>query len=230
MLKPLARRTFINLLLVTAMGGAVASPTYADSPLTQATSFKSYSNKDFYKNGVFQKDVAKAAVREMLETFHEPWTPLMESKIWVSDFGLGDYQHVGLASVTWFNNQEHGYFAMSMYLLPGQMIPEHIHRPIVSPPAKPAKDESWRVFHGWVYNFSEIGTPTPNLPAIPKSFGPIISKNMSVLHAGDIASLKKTETWHFMMAGPQGALVDEYGSNHDRRGWFSSNPKVHPTD
>lgn len=226
----LRNRVVIGVLLAISVSAAVIRPAHAESAVAPHAAVRTYTNADFYKNGVFQKEVAKAAVRDMLKSFGEPWTPLMESKLWVSDFGLGDYQHVGLASVTWFNNQEHGYFAMSMYLLPGQMIPEHIHRPITSPPAKPAKDESWRVFHGWVYNFSEVGEPTPDLPPIPKSFGPIKSKNMTVLHAGDIASLKKPQTWHFMMAGPQGALVDEYGSNHDRRGWFSSNPKLHPTD
>ncbi|KPA99770.1 ABC-type sugar transport system, auxiliary component [Pseudomonas asplenii] len=191
---------------------------------------KKYTNAQFYKDGVFQKDVAKKAVEDMLDFYKEDYTSLMDSKIWVSDFGLGDFEHVGLSSVTWFNSQKSAYFAMTMYLLPGQMIPEHIHRPISIPPAKPAKDEAWRVFHGFVYNFSEVGSVTKDTPPIPSSFGPVHSGNMTILKKGEISSLKKIETWHFMMAGPEGAVVDEYGSNHDRRGWFSSNPKVHPTD
>jgi len=31
------------------------------------------------------------------------------------------------------------------------------------------------------------------------------------------------------MANSKGAIVDEYGNWQDRRGWFSSNPKVAPT-
>lgn len=116
-----------------------------------------------------------------------------------------------------------------MYLLPGQMIPEHIHRPITEPPATPAKYESWKGIRGWVYNFSEVGALTPNPPAIPKSFGPTFSRNFNIIKAGETQALKKIETWHFMLAGTNGAIVDEYGVNHDRRGWFSSNPNAHPT-
>lgn len=192
---------------------------------------RTYTNADFYKDGVFQKQVAKDAVRQMLTRFGEDYTPLIDEQIWVGDFGLGDYEHVGLASVTWFNDAEHGYFAMTMYLLPSQMIPEHVHRPIAEAPARPAKHESWRVFHGWVYNASEVGapTPTPNPPTIPASFGEVRSRNVTVMKKGEIGTLKQSETFHFMMAGPEGAVVDEYGSDHDRRGWFSSNPKAHPT-
>lgn len=194
-----------------------------------STYTKHYTNKDFYRNGVFRKEIAKQAIKEMLEYYGELYTPKIDSEIWVSDFGLGDYEHVGLASVTWFNDPQYNYFAMTMYLLPGQMIPEHIHRPVTEPPAKPAKYESWKAIRGWVYNFSEVGESTPNPPAIPASFGKVISQNYNILKAGDTQALKKTETWHFMMAGPEGAIVDEYGVFHDRRGWFSSNPNAHPT-
>lgn len=191
---------------------------------------KKYTNADFYRNGVFQKEAAKAAVKEMILRFGEMYTPKIEAQLWVSDFGLGDFENVGLASVTWFNNEEYGYFAMTMYLLPGQMIPEHVHRPIKDTPPKAAKYESWKGIRGWVYNFSEVGNETPNPPLIPKSFGQVMSQNFSIMKAGETQILKRIETWHFMMAGPDGAIVDEYGVNHDRRGWFSSNPKAHPTN
>lgn len=87
--------------------------------------------------------------------------------IWISDFGLGDYEHVGLASVTWVNDSEYGYFAMTMYLLPNQMIPEHAHKPIASVPARNAKHESWRVIKGNVYNFSEIGDTVADIRILP---------------------------------------------------------------
>lgn len=190
---------------------------------------KQYTNKDFYKNGIFQKDVAKQAVKEVILSHGELYTDKIDSEIWISDFGLGDFEHVGLASVTWFNDPLYDYFAMTMYLLPNQMIPEHIHRAIMEAPKKPAKYESWKVIRGWIYNFSEVGDPTPDPPLIPASFGSVKSKNFAIIKAGDTSALKKVETWHFMMAGPQGAIVDEYGVHHDRRGWFSSNPKAHPT-
>lgn len=201
---------------------------YADR--SKADSERVFTNADFYKDGVFRKEVAKEAVRQSILRQGEAYTAQMDSLLWVSDFGLGDFEHVGLASVTWLNDPAYGYFAMTMYLLPGQMIPEHVHRAITERPVRPAKHESWRVIRGRVYNFSEVGEATPDAPAIPVSFGIPVSKHFTVLYPGDTARLKRPETWHFMMAGPDGAIVDEYGLHHDRRGWFSSNPTAHPTE
>lgn len=191
--------------------------------------YKNYTNEDFYKNGVFQPEVAKEAVKQLILKSEMEYTNSIDSELWVSDFGLGDYEHVGLASVTWVNDPEYGYFAMTMYLLPGQMIPEHVHKPIAEAPARAAKHESWRVIKGKVYNFSEVGDTFSDLPHIPKSFGKIRSKNYILMGQDKTTRLKQPETYHFMMAGDDGAIVDEYGINHDRRGWFSSNPAAHPT-
>lgn len=190
---------------------------------------KKYTNDDFYKNGVFQPKVAKEAVKQFILKSGMEYTKRIDRDLWVSDFGLGDYEHVGLASVTWVNDPEYGYFSMTMYLLPGQMIPEHIHKPIAEAPARAAKHESWRVIEGEVYNFSEVGDSLTDLPHIPKSFGKIRSKNYILMGQDETTRLKQPETYHFMMAGDDRAIVDEYGVNHDRRGWFSSNPVAHPT-
>lgn len=190
---------------------------------------KIYTNDDFYKDGVFQPNVAKQAVRQLVLESGMDYTERIDRELWVSDFGLGDYEHVGLASVTWVNDTEYGYFAMTMYLLPNQMIPEHVHRPIAEAPARAAKHESWRVIRGKVYNFSEVGDSLSDMPRIPESFGIIRSKNCVLMDPDETATLKQPETYHFMMAGDSGAIVDEYGINHDRRGWFSSNPVAHPT-
>lgn len=56
-----------------------------------------------------------------------PYTPLMEKDIWFTDFGLGDFENVGMGGIFWVNDPEYGYFAHAIYLLPGQMIPEHAH-------------------------------------------------------------------------------------------------------
>lgn len=191
--------------------------------------YKNYTNNDFYKDGMFQPDVAKKAVKQLILNSGMEYTERIDRELWVSDFGLGDYEHVGLASVTWVNDPEYGYFSMTMYLLPGQMLPEHVHKPIVEAPARAAKHESWRVIKGQVYNFSEVGDTLSDLPHIPKSFGKIRSKNYILMGQDETTRLKQSETYHFMMAGDDGAIVDEYGINHDRRGWFSSNPVAHPT-
>lgn len=188
-----------------------------------------YTNADFYKNGVFQKDVAKEAIRQFILQQGEIYTDKMDTLLWVSDFGLGDYEHVGLASITWLNDLDYGYFAMTMYLLPDQMIPEHVHRPISVLPIRPAKHESWKVIKGLVYNFSEIEGVASKSPEIPSSFGTPVCRKYTVMCPGDTQRLAQPESWHFMIAGPDGAIVDEYGVHHDRRGWFSSNPVAHPS-
>lgn len=193
------------------------------SPSLQA---RTYTHADFYKDGVFQEEAAKDAIAALIETTGGHLTPRMRSQLSVNDFGLGDFEHVGLSSITWVNRQTSGYYAMTMYLLPGQMLPEHRHLPIAAPPAKPAKDETWRMLHGWAYNFSSVGPATPARPSTPESFGPIRGIHVDVQREGEVLSLRQLESWHFLMAGPEGAIVDEYGNFQDHRGWESSNPRV----
>ena len=167
---------------------------------------KKYTNADFYKDGKFQQDVAMEAMKDM----------------WVTDFGLGDFENVGMGGIFWVNDPEYGYFAHAIYLLPGQMIPEHAHVKTKFP----AKHESWMVEKGWVYNFSEVGEETPNAPAIPATHGPIKSKNFVVQKVGDVLRLKELGTFHFMMAGPEGAIVDEWACYHDNDGLRFTNTKA----
>ena len=166
---------------------------------------KKYTNADFYKDGKFDQKVAIEAMKDMFKFYDVPFTELMAKDMWVTDFGLGDFENVGMGGIFWINDAEHGYFAHAIYLLPGQMIPEHAHVKTKFP----AKHESWMVEKGWVYNFSVIGDETPNAPAIPASHGAIKSKNFVVQNVGDVLRLKELESFHFMMAGPEGA-VDEW--------------------
>ena len=183
---------------------------------------KKYTNADFYTDGKFNEAVAKKAYLDMFDFYDIPFTKFMEENFWVAEFGIGDFENVGMGGIFWVNDAEHGYFAHAIYLLPGQMIPEHAHVKTTFP----AKFESWMVTKGWAYNFSEIGEATPNPPAIPPSHGPIKSKNFSVQLLGDILHLKKIETFHFLMAGPEGAIVDEWASYHDGAGLRFTNQKA----
>ncbi len=200
-----------------------AMTTPAAAP-TKAPFQKKYTNKDFYdENGNFKQDVARKAFYEMFAYYDIPVTPLMEKEIWFTDFGLGDFEHVGMGGIFWINDKEHGYFSHDIYLLPGQMIPEHRHVKT----DMPAKHESWLVQKGFCYNFSEIGEPTQDAPAIPESQrATTISKNMVIQKAGELVRLKKIESWHFLYAGPHGAVVSEYGCYHDNNGLRFSNTKA----
>lgn len=184
---------------------------------------KKFTNADFYKDGKFQQDVAMEAMKDMFKFYNVPFTELMAKDMWVTDFGLGDFENVGMGGIFWVNDPEYKYFAHAIYLLPGQMIPEHAH---VATPGFPAKHESWMVEHGWVYNFSEVGDETPNAPAISSTHGPIKSKNFVVQNVGDVLRLKELGTFHFMMAGPEGAIVDEWACYHDNAGLRFTNTKA----
>jgi hypothetical protein len=183
---------------------------------------KKYTNKDFYTDGKFNEKVAVDAFKDMLDFYGMPWTSFMDAEFWAVDFGLGDFENVGMGGIFWVNDQEHGYFAHAIYLLPGQMIPEHAHVKTEFSP----KFESWMVTKGWAYNFSEIGDETPNIPSIPVSHGPIKSKNFVIQNVGDIIHLKKAESFHFLMAGPDGAIVDEWACYHDGSGLRFTNSKA----
>jgi hypothetical protein len=183
---------------------------------------KKYTNADFYKDGKFNADVALQAYKEMFEFYGIPYTPLMEKDMWIAEFGLGDFEHVGMGGIFWVNDAEHGYFAHAIYLLPGQMIPEHAHVKTTYP----AKFESWMVTKGWAYNFSEIGEPTPGAPEIPEMHGPVKSKTFIIQNVGEVVHLKKIESFHFLMAGPEGAIVDEWASYHDGAGLRFTNQKA----
>ena len=195
-----------------------------ESVMTQekTTYQKKFTNADFYKDGKFDQEAAKKAFLDMFEFYDVPFTALMEKDIWFTDFGLGDFENTGMGGIFWINDAEHGYFAHSIYLLPGQMIPEHAHVKT----SFPAKHESWMVNHGWVYNFSEVGDETPNPPAIPAGHGPVKSKNFVVQQVGDVLRLKEPETFHFMMAGPEGAIVEEWACYHDNDGLRFTNKKA----
>ena len=180
-----------------------------ESVMTQEkkTYQKKFTNADFYKDGKFDQEVAKKAFLDMFEFYDVPFTA---------------FENTGMGGIFWINDAEHGYFAHSIYLLPGQMIPEHAHVKT----SFPAKHESWMVNHGWVYNFSEVGDETPNPPAIPAGHGPIKSKNFVVQQVGDVLRLKEPETFHFMMAGPEGAIVEEWACYHDNDGLRFTNKKA----
>ncbi len=183
---------------------------------------KKYTNADFYTDGKFNEDVAMKAVLEMIEFYGLPYTDYMKENLWVVDFGMGDFENVGMGGIFWVNDTEHGYFAHTIYLLPGQMIPEHAHFAT----DRPAKFESWMTSKGYTYNYSEVGETTPGGPAVPASHGETKSKNWVIQNVGDIVHLKEIETFHYQIAGDEGAIVEEWATYHDGAGLRFSSPKA----
>jgi D-lyxose ketol-isomerase len=209
------------------LAGQLALPRAGAEEAAAASSriVKTYTNADFYNaTGEFQPEKAKEAYFDMFRRFDSPISETLRKGIWVLDFHLDDFAHVGMAGIFWLNRQDYSYFGHEIYLLPGQMIPEHQH---LSTDKGPAKMESWQPRRGMIYTFGE-GEATPELLSkIPASQRDVVkSRHCKPLKIDEVADLNRREAWHFMVAGPEGALVTEYGTYHDMAGLRFSNPKA----
>ena len=222
------RRTMITRTAAAAAGAALAvragSGVSAAEPCRNAA-VKTYTNADFYdRDGNFLVEKAREAYYDMFRRFHYPISETLKKGMWILEFGLGDFVNVGMAGIFWLNRQDYGYFGHEIYLLPGQMLPEHCH---LATDKGPAKMESWQPRRGMIYTFGE-GEPTPELfEKIPKSQrGLVKSRHIQPLGIDEIGHLNRLTAWHGMIAGPEGALVTEYGTFHDMDGLRFSNPKA----
>ncbi len=223
-------RSFTRRHLLTG-AATVAGATLAGTsvlsaePAGKTAEVKRYTNADFYDtDGQFQEDKAREAYYDMFRRFGYPISEKLKQEMWILDFGLGDFSQVGMAGIFWLNRQDYGYFGHEIYLLPGQMIPEHCH---VATSKGPAKMESWQPRRGMIYTFGE-GEPTPEfIDKIPASQRKLVqSKCCTPLEVDELADLNRLKAFHFMVGGPEGALVTEYGTFHDMDGLRFSNPKA----
>jgi len=195
------------------------------------------NNADFYKEGKFDSEKAKAAYFAMMTKLGAPVYDVYKNKkdfFWAIDFNQNNFAAFGMAGVFWCNEKEEGYFGHEIFLLPGQSIAEHRHVP--SPDGEKtirAKVESWQVRYGSVYGFSEVGEP--NLDKYPEVKALLSKEHLNTLKSlhvekwdadGEVYKLAQVETWHFMMGGPDGAVVSEYATFHDNAGLRFSNPNV----
>ena len=188
-----------------------------------------YTNKDFYKGSEFDGDKGKQAYFAMMKRFGYP---ILESfkgeQLWAIDFGLGDFTHAGMGGVFWINENHKGggYLGHEIFLLPGQMIVEHSH---VNWKTCPPKRESWLVRHGSIYSFSvqDKAKGFPQGVEIPKTQRDSATCNSAILlPQGSMDTLNKDEAKHFIMAGPEGAIVTEFATFHDNEALRFSNPNV----
>jgi hypothetical protein len=209
-----------------AVTAHVAKPASAAGRRSRAAaSVKTYTNADFYDaKGVFSADKAKAAYFEMMERFHYPIPDSLRKGMWVLDFALKDFVHCGMGGIFWWNSEKYRYFGHEIFLLPGQMIAEHAH---VETKKGPAKMEAWQTRLGMVYTFGEGDETKP----LPVQLSEIQDKCRTVKHCeplmpGEVRELNRLTAKHFMLAGPEGAIVTEYATFHDGDGLRFSNPDI----
>jgi len=176
---------------------------------------KKYSNKEFYTTeGKFDSAKAKEAYFELMKFHNYPIFDILRSDdFWVADFGKGIFTEVGMGGIFWVNDEKYKYLGHEIYLLPGQMIPEHRH--LTTAKAAP-KMEAWQVRHGSVHIYGE-GAPTTGVAnRIPPSHKKcIVAQTEKLLKSGELGVLAGPEQWHWMLAGSEGAIVTEYATFHD---------------
>lgn len=216
----MSRRTALTTMAAGVAGSVMFNAANGAEPVNKL------NNADFYKaDGTFDVEKAKQAYYDMMERFNYPIVPrLRGEEFWAVDFGMGKFTEVGMAGIFWLNNKEDNYFGHEIYLLPGQMIPEHRH--VKTPDAGP-KMEGWQPRHGWVYIYGE-GEATPGVEErIPPSHKECAkARKEQKLLPGEVGMLGGAEEWHWQIAGPEGAIVTEYATYHDGAALRFSNPDV----
>ena len=178
-----------------------------------------FNNADFYKDGKFNPEAAKDAVLVLLKHHHFPITPKTREQLWVSDYGTGKYTEVGLAAIMVRNNEQNNgrglFMVQPIFLLPGQMLPEHWHKKPATD--MPAKMEGWYVLSGSTYTVGEGADNLAKFPEIkvPASHPtPVTARNATKLLPGEWNELSKELEHHWQQAGPDGAVIIEAANVH----------------
>jgi D-lyxose ketol-isomerase len=177
-----------------------------------------FDNAYFYDaGGKFLPEKAKDACIALMKYHGYPVFKDIRDKLWVSDYGRGQYARLGLAAVVFVNNEKDRYMLLDIYLLPNQMLPEHWH---LSTDKNPAKMEGWLVRHG---SARFVGEGEPNLskevviPAIHMN-GTATVRHETLCGPGDWTQVQRVGAPHWIYAGIEGVIVTEVANVHDSAG------------
>lgn len=206
---------------------------------------KTYRSADFYTDGKFDPAKANQAYFELMDRFGTPAPESFKTArmadgktpyFWVTDFAQGDFASIGMGGVIYVNEKAEGYFNHDIFLLPFQSICEHRHLKTADRETGrtiPCKIESWLVRKGTVYGFSETGEPNlDKFPEVKVRLAKAQLPHLKSVHVekwtadGFARKLAGPGTWHFMMAGPEGAIVNEVATFHDGAGLRFSIPSA----
>jgi len=235
------RRNVLKYSLGTAAVAATASSGCASLKESKACGCCS---TQFYKTDKsFCAESAKDAYYTMMKAFGYPIPDVLKTEdFWVCDFLQRDFGKLGMGGVFWtnasgkygeagtkaysgaFQDGLYGYLGHEIYLLPGQMLPEHRH--IGGSEGYGPKMEAWQVRYGTVEFFGEhkgAGDETliSDMPESQRPWGygqkwfksKYVAKRTA--QSGKLYSLEDPESWHFQRAGAQGAIVTEYATYHN---------------
>jgi len=215
--KIVTRRTALKTAGVAAAAISTAGCASAQKSAGKKPQIN-YDNAHFYDaQGNFKMEAAQDALIALIEYHGYPVFPGIREKLWISDYGVGQYAKLGLGAMMIVNNEEDRYMMLDIYLLPNQMLPEHYHLPTDK---NLAKMEGWLCRHGLSYVYGP-GEPTKNIKAIiPKCHlnGTATVMHEVILKPGEFTPLTKVEAPHWQFAGPEGAILTEVANVHDNAG------------
>ena len=126
----------------------------------------------------------------------------------ITDFGLGDFDKIGLGVIIYINTDK--VCAKELAMTPYQICPQHKHPDIGN---EPGKQETFRCRWGEVYLYVE-GTPAKGIKGrIPEKYEIRFDVfNEIMLKPGDQYTLYP-DTWHWFQAGPDGAVLSEFSTH-----------------
>ncbi len=159
-----------------------------------------------------QKAEYENAQKRVLELYDKAGIVLTEEEkanLEVADFGLKDYEHIGLACVVYVNTKR--CCAKEMALLPGQTCPEHRHAPIPELSYE-GKEETFRCRYGTCYVYVEgeaKENPACQPPQGRKEWFNVFHE--VVLKPG-MQFTMQPNTRHWFQAGEEGAVVSEFST------------------
>jgi len=131
-----------------------------------------------------------------------------KKNIEIADFGLGDFETLGLAIVTYINTDR--YCGKELILFPKQICPEHRH-PAIGP-GNPGKQETFRCRWGTVFLYVSGKPETEPEYKLPADHAPYLTvRKKIVLNPGEQYTIPP-DTLHWFQSGPKGAVVSEFSS------------------
>ena len=210
------KRTVMGAM-VAAMVGAMVLVSGCCCPMKSAGKSAANINLDnasFYgKDGKFDVEKGKDAIMALAKYHGYPEFSGMREKIWVSDYGTGQFTKLGLAAIMFKNNEDDRYMLMDLFMMPGQMLPEHWH---LEGDKNPAKREGWLVRWGLSHIVGEGEANLGKDVVIPKCHmnGEATTKHEIVATPGTFVPLARVTSRHWQLAGPEGAIITEVANVH----------------
>ncbi|MCL1920952.1 MAG: hypothetical protein FWG50_07720 [Kiritimatiellaeota bacterium] len=220
-----------SLLYMAAAAALVIGAGCASCPCGSGAGKASiaFDNAWFYnKDGTFNESRGKDAYIALMRYHGYPVFPGVKDKLWVSDYGTGEFTKLGLGALFFANTEDElegfRFLMQDLFLLPGQMLPEHYH---LKTAKSVEKMEGWLVRHGSATIIGE-GDPTPGLKErLPVSQRPsgTVFKGVEA-KPGDFVKLNRITARHAQLAGPEGVIETEVANFHDNDAVRHTNAKL----